>query len=514
MIHNVIKNNAYFDSVTLMLFSSKLSGIPGVLEAAVMMGTDHNKELMKSSGILSEELAEKVTGNDLVIGIKAVSQEVVDLAIKTLDEQFENKNKTNEGTGKVKVKTVDAAVKKLDGLNFAIVSLPGRFAAAETMKCLKNGMHVLLFSDNITIEEENELKDYAVANQLLMMGPDCGTAIINGVALGFANVVRKGNIGLVAASGTGLQELTVIIDKLGGGISQALGTGGRDLKKDIGGKMMLLALDALANDPETNVIGIVSKPPAKEVMVKILEKVKTISKPVVACFLGGDPSLVEGTDTVATETIEEAAKQLVTLSKGTLEVELNGYSEAELNGLVDNEVAKLKGQKYIRGLYTGGTLAYEGMLILDKKIGNVYSNIAMNKEFSLKDVEVSQENSVLDMGDDYFTDGMPHPMIEPRLRSQRIVKEASDPQTAVILLDCVLGYGSHPDPAEAVATAVKQAKALQGDRHVTYIASVCGTEKDPQVLSDQVEKLKNAGIIVLPTNAQAAQLAARILAKL
>ena len=168
MIHNVIKHNAYFDSVTLMLFSSKLSGIVGVLEAAVMMGTDHNKELMKSSGILSEELAKKVTGNDLVIGIKAVSQEVIDLAIKTLDEQFENKNKSSDDNSKIKVKTIDAAVKKMDGLNFAIVSLPGRFAAAETMKCLKNGMHVLLFSDNITINEENELKDYAVENNLLM----------------------------------------------------------------------------------------------------------------------------------------------------------------------------------------------------------------------------------------------------------------------------------------------------------------------------------------------------------
>ncbi len=514
MIHNVIKHNAYFDSVTLMLFSSKLSGIDGVLEAAVMMGTDHNKELMKSSGILSEEMAGKVTGNDLVIGIKAESQEVIDLAIKTLEEQFENKNKSSEDSGKIKVKTIDAAVKKMEGLNFAIVSLPGRFAAAETMKCLKNGMHVLLFSDNITIEEENELKDYAVANNLLMMGPDCGTAIINGVALGFANVVRKGNIGLVAASGTGLQEVTVIIDKLGGGISQALGTGGRDLKKDIGGKMMLLALDALANDPETQVIGIVSKPPAKEVMVKILEKVKTISKPVVACFLGGDPSLVEGTDTVAAETIEEAASKLVELSLGGRKTELSAYSEDQLNQLVDEEVSKLNCQKYLRGLYTGGTLAYEGMLILDKEVGSIYSNIAINKDYSLEDVEVSQENSVLDMGDDYFTDGMPHPMIEPKLRSQRIVKEAADPQTAVILLDCVLGYGSHPDPAGAVASAVKLAKANQGNRHVSYIASVCGTEKDPQGLSNQVEKLKEAGIIVLPTNAQAAQLAARILAKL
>lgn len=514
MIHNVIKHNAYFDSVTLMLFSSKLGGIEGVSEAAVMMGTDHNIELMKSSGILSEELASKVTANDLVIGIKADSQEVIDLAIKTLEEQFENKTKSSEGSGAVRVKTVDAAVKKMEGLNFAIISVPGRFAAAETMKCLKNNMNVLLFSDNITIEEENELKDFAIKNELLMMGTDCGTAIINGVALGFANVVRRGNIGLVAASGTGLQEMTVVIDKLGGGISQAIGTGGRDVKKEIGGKMMLFALDALINDPETQVIGIVSKPPAQDVMVKILDKVKGITKPVVACFLGGDPSLVEGTHTIASETIEEAAKQLVTLSKGELTVNLNNFTEQQLEELVDDEVSKLHGQKYLRGLYTGGTLAYEAMLILNKKIGNVYSNIAINKDLSLKDVEVSQDNSILDMGDDYFTDGMPHPMIEPKLRSERIKKEAADPQTAVILLDCVLGYGSHEDPAGAVVKAVEQAKALQGDRHVTYIASVCGTEKDPQVLSNQVEKLLNVGIIVLPTNAQASQLAARILERL
>jgi hypothetical protein len=249
-------------------------------------------------------------------------------------------------------------------------------------------------------------------------------------------------------------------------------------------------------------------------MIKILDKLKNISKPVVACFLGGDPSLVDGTDTIATETIEEAAKQLVILSKGELNTTLDVFTQEQLDELVVEEVKKLNGQKYLRGLYTGGTLAYEAMLILNKKIGNITSNIAINKDLFLKDVEVSQDNTILDMGEDYFTDGMPHPMIEPKLRSERIKKEASDPQTAVILLDCVLGYGSHDDPAGEVASAVLQARALQGNRHVTYIASVCGTERDPQVLSDQVEKLKNVEIIVLPTNAQAAQLAARILERL
>ena len=213
-----------------------------------MMGTDHNKELMKNSGILTNDVAEKATSNDLIIGIKATSQEVIDLAIKTLNEQFENKSKSSSGSNKVVLRTLDAAVKHSPDLNFAIVSIPGRFAKNEVMKCLKNNIHVLLFSDNVSIEDENELKEYAVKNQLLMMGPDCGTAIINGVSIGFSNVVKRGNIGLVAASGTGLQEVTVIIDRLGSGVSQAIGTGGRDLKEAIGGKMMLMALEALNRD--------------------------------------------------------------------------------------------------------------------------------------------------------------------------------------------------------------------------------------------------------------------------
>jgi FdrA protein len=514
VIKNVVKSNAYFDSVTLMLFSSNLNSIEGVVEAAVMMGTDHNKDLMKNSGILSEDIASQVTGNDLVIGIKADTQKSIDLAMLSLDEQFNNKTKPKSKDSKVSLKTVDAAIKSNDNVNFAVVSLPGRFAASEAKKCLLNNVNVLLFSDNITIEEENQLKTLAIKKNLLMMGPDCGTAIINGVALGFANVIRKGDIGLVAASGTGLQELTVIIDKLGGGISQALGTGGRDVKKEIGGKMMLFALDTLANDPKTKVIGIVSKPPAQEVMDTILNKVKTISKPVVVCFLGGDTSLVEGTDTIAEETIEEAAKWLVILSKGEVTNDLQLYSKEELVSLVVSEAQKLQGQKYIRGLYTGGTLAYESMLILMKKQPVIYSNIAVKKELALEDVEVSIKNSIIDMGDDYFTDGMPHPMIEPKLRSERIKKEALDPETAIILLDCVIGYGSHEDPAGALATAVEQARLLQGDNHITYIASVCGTESDPQSLKDQVSKLKNAGIIVLTTNAQAASLASRILEEL
>lgn len=514
IVKNIVQANTYFDSVTLMVLSSNLNSIDGVIEAAIMMGTEHNKELMKSSGILPDEVAENISGNDLVIGIKAHTKKSIDEAIQSLNNELSHNNKLNSKSDSSSIKSIDAAIKRNDNLNFAVISLPGRFAGAEAKKCLLNNVNVLLFSDNIAIEEENQLKTLAIEKNLFMMGPDCGTAIINGISLGFANVVQRGDIGLIAASGTGLQELTVIIDKLGGGISQAIGTGGRDVSKGVNGKMMLFALDALAHDPKTNVIGIVSKPPAPEVLEAILKKIKSISKPVVVCFLGADTAVVEGTDIIAEETIEEAAKWLVILSKGEVSQDLHLYSKLEINKLVMNETKKLKGQQYVRGLFTGGTLAYEAMLILNKEHKSIYSNIALNKEFTLKNVEVSKENTIIDMGDDYFTDGMPHPMIEPKLRNERIKKEASDPTTAIILLDCVLGYGSHKDPAGELAKAVLEARTYQCQRHITYIASVCGTENDPQVLSDQIMKLENADILVLSTNAQAAQLASRMLQEL
>ena len=511
--YNTVKPNAYYDSVTLMLFSSKLGEVEGVKEAAVMMGTDHNKALMQDSGLLTAEAAAKITANDLVIGILGEDQASVDAALKVLEEQFENKTKSSAGDGRIKVKTQDAAVSQLGDPNFAVISLPGKYAAAETMKALKNGMHVLLFSDNVTLEEENELKDYAVEHNLLMMGPDCGTACINGVALGFANVVRRGDIGIVAAAGTGLQESMVIVDRLGGGISQALGTGGRDVKEAVGGKMMMLALNALAKDPGTKVIGIVSKPPAKAVMEKILEAVKGIQKPVVACFLGGDPAVAEAAGAVSATTLEDAAGFMVDLSQGKpTEKRVFTAPESEIEAAAKAAAEKIgAGRKYIRGLYSGGTLCYEGMLLLRDTVGNIWSNVALDKKYSLADCEVSQENCFVDMGDDYFTDGMPHPMIDTRLRVERIKKEAADKEVAVILLDCVLGFGCHEDPAGAIVAAKKEADA-SGNSDVAYVASVCGTDLDIQRRSAQEEKLRAAGIIVMPSNAQATRMAAKILA--
>ena len=496
MVYTQIKQNAYFDSVSLMLISSRIGSVEGVKDAAAMMGTDHNKELLQQSGLLTAEQAATVTGNDLIIGIKSQTQAVIDEALLVLEEQFNQKKQTN--TSSKRVKTLDAALKQSPQSNLSVISLPGRFAAGEAMKALQRGLHVLLFSDNVSVEDEIKLKEYAVENELLMMGPDCGTAIINGVALGFANVVRPGSIGLVAASGTGLQEVTTLVDRLGSGVSQALGTGGRDVKEAVGGLMMKQALAALEADATTKVIGIVSKPPARSVMKDILNQVKNYTKPIVVCFLGGDESLVENTNVQWADNLEIAAQKLVALAPASATPESLS---------MDISLPRLP-NKDIRGLYTGGTLAYETLLYFDQTLTNVYSNIASKKEQQLLNVEVSQGHTVLDLGEDYFTDGKPHPMIDPSQRTQRMVKDAKDESTGVILYDCVIGYGSHDDPAAPIIEAINKVKAIRPD--IVFVGSVTGTENDPQQRSTQVKALQEAGAIVLPTNIQAAKAAVAI----
>ncbi|MEG1491404.1 MAG: acyl-CoA synthetase FdrA [Oscillospiraceae bacterium] len=511
VLYNDVRKNTYYDSVTLMLFSGNLTAVAGVKDASVMMGTEHNKSIMIKAGILSEAAAADASPNDLIIGVLAENEELVQETLKRLEEQFENKVKTASGDERLLVKTLDSAVKQLGNPNFAVISLPGKYAKNEAMKAMKNGMHVLLFSDNVSLEEENELKDYATEQQLLMMGPDCGTAIINGAALGFANIVRRGDIGLVAAAGTGLQEATVLIHNLGGGISQALGTGGRDVRDEVGGKMMMQELRALNEDSMTNVIGIISKPPAPGVMKKVMELCKGFSKPVVACFLGGSEEMAKNAGAIYAETLQDAAALLVEISKRE---EQKLPLDQPVEDIIKNETAKYSGgQKHIRGLYSGGSLCYESILLVEKEAGRVYSNIS-HDAFELADVEKSRDNTFVDMGDDYFTDGMPHPMIDPRLRVERIKKEALDESVAIILLDCVLGYGSHEDPAGALAAAIKTANEEIKGRHITYIASICGTEEDFQIRSQQEAKLRAAGVIVMNSNAQAAKLAAKILKKL
>lgn len=502
-----VKSNTYYDSVSLMVLSSTLGSIEGIDNAAVMMGTPHNIQLMKDSNLLNPHFSEG-SSSDLIVAINYESEDQLSQAEKEIDNFFNNK--TNNENSDITVKTLRAAIEKSPDSNLAIISVPGEYAAKEAMEALKNNKHVLLFSDNVSIEEEIELKDYAVSNNLLMMGPDCGTAFINGTALGFANNVRRGNIGIVAAAGTGLQEVAVLIDKLGAGISQGIGTGGRDLKDQVDGRMFFQGMKALENDEDTDIIVLVSKPPSKSVLKKIVNKANESSKQVIVCLLGGDYSS-ENKHFIAVQTLEDAANSAVRLSK-SLEPETVFFSNEnkDILSLIKQETEKFTSeQKYVRGIYSGGTLCYEGMLIARDCVGDVHSNVPLRDDLALINNNVSQEHTFVDMGEDEFTEGMPHPMIDTRLRKQRILKESQDENVAVILMDIVLGYGSHEDPVEEFLPVIEEAKAIaaKDGRYLSFVASVCGTKKDPQNLMEQSERLSESGVIVMPSNAQAARMA-------
>lgn len=508
-----VRGNSYYDSVSLMLASRELEKIEGVEKAIVGMGTELNKELAKNLNISNEEI-ENATPNDVFVA--ALTDGTVELeTITQAVTDFLNK-KDSDDDSDYYPPTLKSAIQHQPDANLVLISTAGQYATAEARTALENDINVMMFSDNVSIEDELELKQIAVEKGLLMMGPDCGTAVVNNIPLAFANVVRKGDIGIVGASGTGTQEITVVIDKLGGGITQALGTGGRDLSEDIGGLMMLQGIEALKADPNTKVLLLLSKPPAPAIAKKMLEAVKGIDKPVVVDFIGGDPKMVEDEGAIAAVSLEDAAAKAVALSKGEEVKTIDGFtkSEEEIDKIVKAEIEKFdEDQKYFRGFFSGGTLASEAATLVGQELGQVKSNIAKKAEDKLKDNQVSEKNTVIDFGEDEFTEGRPHPMIDPSTRAERVIKETEDNEWAVLLMDFMLGYGSNPDPVGAMMPAIKEAqeKMKAKGKHLSIIGYVCGTENDPQDLKAQEKALEEAGVIVMPTNAQAARLAARIM---
>ncbi len=511
----LVQKDSYYDSVFLMLINQDVKGFPGITEAVVSMGTEVNVELLRDMGLSSPEI-ESATPNDLIIALEGESEQIVTEAMESAKKLLNKKSSGDDGAA-YRPSSLDAAVKAVPEANLVVISLPGEFAPREVRKALMNGLHVMLFSDNVSLEQEIALKNLAAERGLLMMGPDCGTAIINGKPLCFANVVRRGTIGMVAASGTGLQEVSCSIEKLGAGLTQAIGTGGRDLKNEkVGGTMMLMGIEALKNDESTKVITVVSKPPAASVAGKVIDALKKTGKPCVVHFIGVDKRPPEGNVYFAGN-LEEAAGMAVSLSRGkTYEPVVFTIPEAEVASLVERETAKMSsGQVYLRGLYTGGTLADESMILLYDALGGVFSFESKDPEFVLKDPHTSQKHTIVDLGEDVFTVGRPHPMIDPSTRTDRMKKEMSDSQVAVMLLDCVLGYGSHADPAGAMVPFLNEAKAKAAERggYLSVIASVTGTSGDFQNMDEQRRKLESAGVVVMPSNYQAAMLALQIMNK-
>lgn len=506
----IIEKNAYHDSVTLMSLSGKVLNNEGVNEAVVSMATTMNKELLDNIGLLTDE-AKEATENDLIIAVKAENDDVLNETLQFIDEAL-NKKKSSKKSGQEKTaETLSQALDQLPDANLAIISVPGEYAAREARLALNKGLHVMMFSDNVTIEDERALKELGRDKGLLVMGPDCGTAMLNQTGLCFANSVREGHIGLVAASGTGLQEVAVQIDRLGYGVSQAIGTGGRDLHQDIGGIMMLEGLKALNEDEQTKVIALISKPPAKEVQDKILAEVKKVNKPVIVGFLDGDQTAVESSGaTFASNLIETARKAVQALDP---HVVIDQTVPSELSTFVENETKQLSDfQQYIRGLFCGGTLTSEALSILRSEGLEVKSNVAKKQAEKLEDIHVSDGHTLLDMGDDDFTKGKPHPMIEPSLRNDRIREELLNEETAVLLLDFELGYGAHEDPVGESMDVLKETltELKEKNRHVSIITYMCATKNDKQGYDNQVERLKGLGIYVASSNEEASKLAAMI----
>lgn len=504
MVVGRIKKGAYYDSVTLMLAARKLALLEGVEDAAVVMGTPENRAILAASSMLVPEF-DAACANDLLIAVSAVSADVAARALKAADDVLAGiKSRAADGPAR-NPRSLAGALDVIPEANLALVSVAGRYAGGVAREALGRGLHVMLFSDNVPLETEIELKARAHEQGLLVMGPDCGTAILNGVPLGFANAVARGPIGIVAASGTGLQEVSSIITNQGAGVSQAIGTGGRDVTAKVGGVTFLDALAALGEDDDTRVIVLISKPPDGDVSARIRDLASRVGKPVISVFLGERPR-----DEYGARTLSEAAfKAVETLERGRPD---GGAGESALLGGAADELARelaqarRPDQRYVRALMSGGTFAAEAQVVFsDLGLADVFSNVPFGSAGRLSDPLVSRANTIVDMGSDEFTLGRPHPMIDYSLRVARIREEAGDPQAAVILFDVVLGYGSHPDPASELSEAVRYAS-----ERAAVVCSVTGTDGDPQGRRGVYMALADAGARVARTNAEACVVAGRV----
>ncbi|WP_413111539.1 acyl-CoA synthetase FdrA [Thaumasiovibrio sp. DFM-14] len=478
MIQAFLKKGSFQDSVSLMLISRQLSELDSVEEVSVMMGTPANKSLLESTGLWHAVFAD-ATPNDICVAIRTNEGEqdvTADIADK-LDEALTAAAKPTSGQRLVTVRRWQTAQAKLADANLALISVAGEYAADLANQALDRDLNVMMFSDNVALEQEVALKQKAAAKGLLVMGPDCGTAMIAGSPLAFANVIPEGNIGIVGASGTGIQELASQVALAGEGLTHAIGLGGRDLSKSVGGVSALTALAQLDADPDTQVIAFVSKPPAPEVEQRVIAAMQQLSKPVVALFLGSNrPQKRDGNVTFAT-TLAEAGQQ------------------AAMLGRVYKHLRERQPQtgKRLLGLYTGGTLAAEAAMLTAQQFG-LQPDESHHQGVMLDD----QGHLIIDLGDDHYTLGRPHPMIDPTTRTQEIEARASDEQVGVLLLDVVIGYGATGDPAGAVVDALQRvSERRQSPLHV--IATVTGTESDPQQRSIQIETLKEAGVAVVNT---------------
>jgi FdrA protein len=498
-----VHGETYLDSLVLMAATVRMDGLAGVEWAGAVMASPSGLADLAAAGFTGPEL-DGLGANDLVLAVRAADEDVLAAALAAGREAAfaERVEASGSGTVEAPPRSVREAVGCLDGANVAVVSVPGPFAALEAHHALSAGLHVLLFSDGVPLEEEIELKRRGAELGLLVMGPGAGTAVLGGTGLGFANVLRTpadgGAVGIVAAAGTGAQEVSALLSRWGVPVSQVVGVGGRDLSEAVEGCMARLAVRALAGDPGTGAVLLVSKPPAASSARAVLAE--CTDTPAVAVFLGLEHNSLPAGVTSA-PTLETGARAAA---------ELTGAMPPPLSGRLRERVAEAAGRLdparvRVQGLFSGGTLCYEAQLILERHLGPVHSNEPLRAERGLPAPDGA--NVLLDLGAEEYTRGVPHPMIDLSTRLNLLRRQADDPSIAVVLLDVVLGHGSADDPAGQLAPVCAELMAGDGPQVVAY---VLGTEDDPQVYSRQRARLEEAGCVVAETNARAAHAAAAL----
>lgn len=480
--HVEIRRGVYHDSVSLMQVSRKVADRDGVGAALVAMATDLNLDLLAGMGF-DTSAASGAGPNDLLVALRAADRAAVEAARAAVDEALADAGRSTGDTsaGAVPPRTVGSAARRGDA-TLALVSVPGAHALPEATDALRAGLHVMVFSDNVPLAHEVALKAEAASRGLLAMGPDCGTAIVAGVGLGFANVTRPGPVGIVAASGTGAQQLCCLLDDAGVGVSHVLGVGGRDLSEEVGAASTVAAMAALDRDPATECLVVLSKPPAPAVAERVREQAAALDTPTVVAFMGrGEPDL--------TAVAAEAARRV-------------GADLGEPRAWVHERDVAPGGA--LRGLFAGGTLCEEAMAIAADVLGPVRSNVPLDPAWGIGEDLHAAGHWMLDLGDDRLTLGRPHPMIDHGLRLEHLARVVDDADTGVVLLDVVLGHAAHPDPAADLGPAIANACETDG---LAVVVSLCGTTDDPQGRDAQARALHDAGADVYLSNAAGARAA-------
>jgi len=501
MILNIVKKNFFRDSVQMMQFSQQLKDVQGVVDAAIVMGTDLNKNTLKNMNLLTED-GNSATENDTLISINCQDENSLNNAAQKAEQLLvsdsaKEKNEFND---------LSSALESFSNANIASLSIPGQFVKDMAIELIKKQLHLFVFSDHVPLEDEIYLKNLALENNVLFMGPEAGTTILNGTVFGFGNRIRKGSVGIIGASGTGIQESSTLIDLFGEGISHAIGVGGRDLRNDIGGKMTIKAMEIFENDPNTEAVLLVSKPVDDDVRNKIINKINNFSKKNYVLCLVGDNENREDTDKIK-------FSKSIQISVLKILKSLNDDSYKKIKAIIGNQVndsIKLaesisnglnNEQKFVRGFFAGGTLCYESKIILEQMIGKIHSNLSSDGEYSIKGNVSSKENTLIDFGEEEFTSARPHPIIDPLLRKNRILEDANDPNVGVIIIDIICGINAAKNTISFHAETIKKAIdiAKENGRKLSVFAYICGTEKD--VSENELKLLTDSGAKLFTSNA-------------